>query len=67
MNGYECLAEIKKEEKFKHIPIVIYTTVTVQSEKQRRQLMDAQHFFTKPNDFSALVKELSSILETELK
>jgi CheY-like chemotaxis protein len=67
MNGYECLAEIKKEEKFKHIPIVIYSTVTVQSENQRTQLMEAEHLLTKPNDFTVLVKELSSILDSELK
>jgi len=67
MNGYECLAEIKNEEKFKHIPIVIYTTVTAQTEEQRTHLMEAEHFFTKPNDFTVLVKELTIILEKELK
>ena len=67
MNGYECLAEIKSEAKFKHIPVVIYSTVTMQSENERTQLMEAEHFFTKPNDFSVLVKELSSILQAELK
>jgi CheY-like chemotaxis protein len=67
MNGYECLAEIKKEAKFKHIPVVIYSTVAIQSEKQRTLLIEAEHFFTKPNDFTVLVKELSNILQTELK
>jgi CheY-like chemotaxis protein len=67
MNGYECLAEIKREAKFKHIPVVIYTTLKMESEKQRTMLTEAEYFFTKPNDFAELVNELSKILQTELE
>ena len=67
MNGYECLAEIKKEKHFENIPIVIYSTSKIESEKERTIQMGAKHFLTKPPDFSLLIKELSRILNLELK
>jgi len=67
MNGYECLAEIKKQTEFKHIPVVIYTTSKVEAEKDFSMLHEAQHFFRKPNDFTAFTKELSRILQVVLK
>ena len=67
MNGYECLAEIRKETRFKHIPVVIYTTSKVEAEKRFPMIQEAQHFFSKPNDFTAFTKELSRILDAELK
>ncbi len=67
MNGYECLAEIKKENHFKKIPVVIYSTSKIESEKERTIKMGAKHFLTKPPDFSLLIKELSRILNLELK
>jgi len=66
MNGYECLVEIKKEHSFKHIPIVIYSTSRIETEKQRTLEMGAKHFFTKPNDFTVLMNELDRILKLEL-
>ncbi len=67
MNSYECLAEIKKNSKLKHIPVIIYSTSKIDSEKQRSIQMRAKHFFTKPNDFTVLINELSKILQAELK
>ena len=67
MNGYECLEEIKKEKHLKEIPVVIYTTSKLEAEKERTLQMGAKHFLIKPSDFSLLIKELSRILNLELK
>ena len=67
MNGYECLTEIRKESQFKHIPVVIYTTSTMEAEKRSPVLPHAAYFFRKPNDFTAFTNELSRILQKELK
>jgi CheY-like chemotaxis protein len=67
MGGYECLAEIKKERKFNHIPVIIFSTTKIDSERQRTIQMGANYFFTKPSDFNILTKELTKILQTELK
>lgn len=67
MNGYQCLAQIKKEMMFKEIPIVIYTTSRIESDRDRTLKMGASYFLTKPSDFSELIDELTRILELELK
>ncbi len=67
MSGYECLAEIKKEKHFEKIPVVIYSTSKIESEKERTIQMGAKHFFTKPPDFTLLKEELSRILNVELE
>ncbi len=66
MNGYECLAEIKNEVRLRHIPVVIYSTSKTDSDKQLTLEMGAKYFFTKPGDFTALMKELGRILSIEL-
>ena len=67
MNGYECLAEIMRETQFRDIPVVIYTTSTIEAETASPVLIQAAHFFSKPNDFTTFTKELSRILQSELK
>ena len=67
MNGYQCLAQIKNEMMFKEIPIVIYTTSRIESDRDRTLKMGASYFLTKPSDFSELIDELTRILELELK
>ena len=67
MNGYQCLAQIKKEMMFKEIPVVIYTTSRIESERDRTLKMGASYFLTKPSDFSELIEELTNILKLELK
>ncbi len=63
MNGYECLAEIRKQAQFKHIPVAIYTTSKVEEERDFPMLREAQYFFRKPNDFIEFTNELSKILQ----
>jgi CheY-like chemotaxis protein len=67
MNGYQCLAQIKKEMMFKEIPVVIYTTSRIESDRDRTLKMGASYFLTKPSDFSELIEELTRILKLELK
>ena len=67
MNGYQCLAQIKKEMMFKEIPVVIYTTSRIESDRDRTLKMGASYFLTKPSDFSKLIEELTRILKLELK
>lgn len=62
MNGHEFLIYIKKENKYKHIPIVIYTTSKIQEEIDRTLKMGATYFFSKPTDYLKLKTELQKIL-----
>jgi len=64
MNGFECLAELKKAEEFKEIPVIIFTTSNQAKDKERTISMGAKMYLTKPPDFNSLKEKLQDILET---
>lgn len=63
MNVYECLAFIKNAERYKDIPVVIFTTSKNECDIEKRRKMGAELFFTKPSDFDILCSKLGKILE----
>ncbi|MBT3483309.1 MAG: response regulator [Opitutales bacterium] len=56
MNGYEALAEIKADPKFRRIPTVVMTTSTAQKDVLATYDLGANSFISKPVSFSELVK-----------
>jgi len=64
MNGYECLAELKKQTMLRSIPVVIYTTSNKTTELKRISELGAKAFLTKLTDFAILKNQLAEILET---
>ncbi len=64
MNGFECLAQLKKTNDYKEIPVIIFTTSNNPADKARTISMGASMFLTKPPDFTALKNTLRSILQT---
>ena len=65
MNGFECLAELKKRNEYKKIPVVIFSTSNHPIDKERTIAMGAKIFLTKPPDFIVLKNKLHDILETD--
>lgn len=59
MNGWQCLVELKKEEDYKEIPVLMYSTSSHPRDVNIALDLGALCFFTKPGDF----KELKSMLE----
>jgi two-component system, chemotaxis family, response regulator Rcp1 len=62
-DGREVLAEIKQDEKLKHIPIVILTTSDAEEDIINGYKMHANCFITKPvdlNQFYSLVRSIES-------
>ena len=55
-NGFECLEEIKKSEKLKNIPVVIFSTSLEQTVVNRLYQSGAQYFIRKPADISQYQK-----------
>ena len=66
MNGYECMAELKKNTTFRHLPIVIYTTSNKTTELKRIRELGAKVFLTKLSNFNILMNELAEIFEMDL-
>jgi response regulator RpfG family c-di-GMP phosphodiesterase len=50
-NGFECLTEIKLNDKLKALPTILYSTSAEQSVIDRLYQSGAQHFIRKPYDF----------------
>lgn len=65
MNGYECLAYLKTEERYKHIPVVIFTTSKNLQDIDLARRLGANLYFTKPTNFNTLCAKLDKILELD--
>ncbi len=53
-NGYECLAEIRRDETLRHIPVVIFTTSQQEDSINAVYQQGAHFYIRKPNDFGQL-------------
>lgn len=64
-NGFECLEEIKKNDKLKALPVIIFST-TVQEESVNRVYKDGANFYIcKPSNFSQLKRTLAKVLSID--
>jgi CheY-like chemotaxis protein len=59
MSGLEFLIEIKKQEKLKQIPIIIFSTSQLEDIKIEARVNGAHDFISKPSNFNDLKKILS--------
>ena len=62
INGRVLLAEIRKEKKFRDIPVIMYSTAMSSQEIEEYKAMGANHFLIKRNHFQDLVDALVEIL-----
>jgi len=62
-NGYECIEEIRADEKLAHVPIVVLTTSTSDREVRRAYRLGANSFVTKPVSFQKTVAALRGLCE----
>lgn len=64
-NGKKCLYELKKDERLKHIPVIIYTTSKELDESKELKEMGAVHFMSKPNNPEEIYFMVSFALEEQ--
>ena len=62
-SGAECLSEIKRNEKFKHLPVIIYSTSSNIDVMDQLYGKGAQYYIRKPADFSSLKSVISRTIE----
>ena len=55
-NGFECLAEIKQNEKLKDLPVIIFSTSYDQKVVNSLHESGAHYFIRKPSDFAQFKK-----------
>ncbi|QDH81161.1 response regulator [Echinicola soli] len=63
-NGLECLKEIRKNEKLKHISIAIYSTSDNENDMDETFRNGANVYITKPNNFNTLKEVLEKAIMT---
>jgi CheY-like chemotaxis protein len=61
-NGYECLAEIKKNKKLQDLPVVIFSTSNAQDKISLLFKIGAQVYIHKPRDFEQLKQVINHAL-----
>lgn len=63
-SGFECLMELKKNNKFDNIAIAIYSTSASEEDIENTFVNGANIYIKKPNDFRELKKVLTEIVTT---
>ena len=61
MDGYEVLKEIVKDEKLRHLPVVVLTTSYEAADIQKMYGLRCNSYITKPVDFDNFVKAISQL------
>jgi CheY-like chemotaxis protein len=61
MDGRQALKLIKDNKNLRHIPIVVLTTSSANSDRQTSYALGANCFITKPDNFNKLVDITASI------
>ncbi len=64
VDGNICLREIKKDERFSKIPVIMYSTYTGKRELETYKQMGAG-YLVKQNNYNDLVVELKKVLKTK--
>lgn len=63
MSGIQTLRKLKSDEKFKHIPVIIYSTSINPLEREECLLLGAHTFITKPISFRESRETAATLLQ----
>ena len=58
MDGRECLKELKKDEKLKNIPVIMYSTSFSKESIEEFQSLGSLHYLFKPTDMKTLPEQI---------
>jgi CheY-like chemotaxis protein len=65
VDGRQFLASIKKLPEYQHIPVIIYSTSSLQRDIDETKELGAAYFLTKPASLQELIKRLKFIFSTD--
>jgi len=67
LSGLDCLIEIRKNEKYKNLPVVIYSTSSSEKDKEATYQNGANLYVNKPVEFSDMRKIFNEVLKINWK
>jgi chemotaxis family two-component system response regulator Rcp1 len=62
-NGFEILAEIQASESLRSIPVIIFTSASLATEKKKALALGAEDYITKPGSLDGLIGALRSVCD----
>lgn len=62
-NGFECLTEIRQNEKYKTVPVIVYSTSYNKEMVEQLYAYGAQYYIRKPSEFSKLKQVIYEVLK----
>ena len=66
MNGWQCLAQIRKNKALKDTHVIIYSTTQRDEDNERTKSFGATSFLTKPYRYTELVDALADVMHAAL-
>ena len=63
--GKECLQEIRRDDKLKNIPIIIYSTSSSKKDIDDTFTLGANLYITKPSSYSELRRTVKGIIDLD--
>lgn len=63
MNGHETLAELRKIDEYRNLPVIVYSTSTVDKDVNLAYRSGANSYIEKPDSFEALCRAMSTLQE----
>ncbi|MBC5839416.1 response regulator [Flavobacterium sp. F-392] len=62
-SGFECLKEIRANQRFKEVSIAIYSTSSSEKDIEETFIEGANIYIKKPNDFTKLKKVIKEVMD----
>lgn len=63
MDGYEAIPKLKKDEEYKHIPVIAVTAQAMTGDKEKCLAAGADDYLSKPVDVDELINVLNKYLK----
>ena len=64
-NGFEILSELRQQERFRDLPIIMLSTSRDRQAIEKCRALGANYYIPKPNDFRSLKSSLQQVLDTD--
>jgi CheY-like chemotaxis protein len=65
MNGIECMAKLKSDNRLKRIPIIIYSTTSDRNEVKKLITLGADDFISKQHSHDELIDSINKVFTKE--
>lgn len=67
MDGRECLKQLKRDDKLKHIPVIMYSTSFSEESINELYELGASRFLNKPTDMNKLPAQIFEAIRRPVK